>query len=180
MAKYAIVKNDDLSILSVYDDASHPNHQADFGGPWGRAEHCTHVAVDALDSDAVEAINVAEKWTKDGEADESSDPADLSYTHVPAHVALQEDSAKAAAKLQSGREAKLQAIRDQREDKLKDMDNMATDVALATRADAAAVATYKADLLAITDSYKDVNGDADTAIDALASDVSDIVWPTAP
>ena len=82
---------------------------------------------------------------------------------------------------QADREVKLQLMRDQRDVKLTEMDHMAVDVALGTRADAATIATYKSDLKDITDGYKDgVSGVALSAIDALADDLSDLTWPTAP
>lgn len=53
MAKILIVKNDDLSILSKYE-ADQPK-QHEYGGPWGQADYCTHVAVPAeIDADCVE------------------------------------------------------------------------------------------------------------------------------
>ena len=41
--KIAIVKNDNYNVLSVYDAAA-PS-QASYGGDFGRATYCTHIAI---------------------------------------------------------------------------------------------------------------------------------------
>lgn len=170
----------DLSIATKYDGA--PNQGA-YGGEWGWASHSTHVQVpDGMEESCVKAQMSQEKWTKEGESDVTSDPNDVSWTHVPSQVEIVEDQDLLDAKVQAGRDAKLSLMRSQRDEKLKAMDHMAIDVALGTRADGAAVATYKADLQGVTDSHKD-GQDASkglSSLDAFAEDLSDFTWPTAP
>ena len=86
---------------------------------------------------------------------------------------------KDAQDIQNGRESKLDKIRLDREDKLKELDHMINDLSLGSRADAAALSSYKSDLLDITNSYKDNNG-ATVALDSLSDDLSDLVWPAKP
>lgn len=153
MANYKLVKIDDLSIVTSYE-ASEPKK---FGGPWGNPQiHKTVAVPENMDADCVEAVLV------DGE------------------IELQESQALIDAKAQSARERKLDLLRALREDKLKEMDHMAVDVALGTRTDGSDVATYKSDLLAITNPYKDENGNADSTIDLLQDDLSDLTWPVKP
>lgn len=77
MAKILIVKNDDLSVLSKYE-ADQPN-QAGYGGPWGQADYCTHVAVPAeIDADCVEISRDEEDQivvAEDSEAKAAKDAA---------------------------------------------------------------------------------------------------------
>jgi len=82
--------------------------------------------------------------------------------------------------LQKVREGKLEAIRATRNPLMKDVDIMVNEIALGDRVDIAAVKAYRDSLKAITDAYKDVNGDVTPAIDALADDLSDLVLPVKP
>lgn len=181
MAKFKIVKISDLSIASSYEAAE----EQLYGGPWGDKEQHVHVEVaGGLDADCVEAITVAEKWTKDGESDVSVDPEDQTWTHVPAYIDLQEDTAAAAAKVQAGRDSKLSELRKQR-----DVLALEADHELNKHADAdtnkigleADWKTYRIALRDITSSYKDGSGDGTSALDAFAADLSDFsAWPTKP
>ena len=81
---------------------------------------------------------------------------------------------------QKTREAKLQAIRSLREPLMKEIDIMVNELTLGDRADTAAIKTYRDELKTLTDPYKDVDGNATSAIDALADDISDLVLPTKP
>lgn len=182
MAKILIVQNSDLAILSRYDAAAPA--QEDYGGPWGWADQTTHVEVPAeLDHECIEAINVAEKWTKEGEADASEAPLNWEiegWTHAPAHIDCQEDAELLTAKLQRQREAKLSLMRSQRDAKMKDVDVMVNELVLDERVDGAAIAAYRTALKVITDDYKEQDGSASSGCDTLEADLSDLVWPIAP
>jgi len=178
--KSAIVMLADFSIATKYDGAP---EQGKYGGEWGWASHSAHVQVpDGMDAECVKAQMSQEKWIKEGESDVTEDPQDLSWTHMPSVMELVEDQDLLDAKVQRGRDAKLALMRSQREEKLKEMDFMINDLTLALRADTAAVAQYKADLQAVTDSHKDGQDPNKglSSLDALAEDLSDLTWPTKP
>lgn len=159
MKTFKIIKKDDLSIVSSYEDED----MQVYGGPWGNKDLHIQVEVPAeLDADCVKAAVEADEEGVD-------------------QIVIVEDTDKKAAKDQEAREVKLQKIRDARDEKLKEMDHMAVDVALGSRADAVDVAAYKAALLAVTDSLKSKSsGKALMAIDSIADDISDVVWPVKP
>jgi hypothetical protein len=154
--------------IATWYDADAPA-QSTYGGPWGSKDMSEHVALpEGLEEDCVSAVLV----------EEVVDPETGDVT--PAHWELQEDAGKAAAKLQASREAKLQLIRDMREPKLQEVDVMVNELSLGERSDGSAIALYRTQLMSITDSYKDENGDATAALDALEADLSDLVWPMKP
>lgn len=88
------------------------------------------------------------------------------------------------------RELKLSMIRGQRENKLKEVDIMVNALVLGKRSDTSAVSAYRDALLAITNAYKNEDGSASEACDAITITDSDlplpmkpligITWPTAP
>lgn len=104
----------------------------------------------------------------------------LDVAGLDENLAVIEDAGLVASKLQAEREAKLSLMRSKRDEKLKEVDIMINELALAERSDSAAIAAYRTALKAITDDYKDGNGDADSTCDALEADLSDLTWPTAP
>lgn len=152
MAKFIIVKRDDLSIQGSYDADAKDDTSANRS--WLHAEPvCVHLEMpEGLDPECVKCEN-----------DE-----------------IVADSAKVAAKVQAGREAKLSKMRSQRAAKIAEVDIMVNELALGKRADTSAVSDYRDALLAITDDYKDENGAATADIDALAADLSDLIWATKP
>lgn len=104
----------------------------------------------------------------------------LDVAGLDENLAVIEDAGLVASKLQAEREAKLSLMRSMRDEKLKEVDIMINELALAERSDSAAIAAYRTALKEITDDYKDGNGDADSTCDALEADLSDLTWPTAP
>lgn len=152
MAKFIIVRRDDLSIQGSYDADVKDDTSANRS--WLHAEPvCMHLEMpEGLDPECIKCEN-----------DE-----------------IVEDAEKVADKLQAQREAKLSLMRSQRDVKLKEVDIMINELALAERSDSAAIAAYRTALKAITDDYKEQDGSASADCDALEADLSDLVWPTAP
>jgi len=89
-------------------------------------------------------------------------------------------AARDAELTQASKNAKLEKIRVVRKPLLEEVDLMVNDLALGDRTDTAAVKAYRDELKALTDPYKDANGDAIALIDSLNDDMSDLVLPTKP
>ena len=159
------------------------------------------------DIDVIDVVEVAEtmpqpRQSVDGNGDpivdaegnpvyETDVNGDIIYDDVPTgmtHFEAQISSTKQAQKdselLQSKRNAKLERIRQIREPLLKEVDIMINELTLGDRTDTAAVKTYRNELKALTDAYKDVTDStgktALNTIDNLADDLSDLVLPTKP
>jgi len=105
-------------------------------------------------------------------------PSGTNYKQASVDPALK--AAKDAELIQASKDAKLEKIREVRKPLLEEVDLMINDLALGDRTDTAAVKAYRDQLKALTDPYKDANGDAIALIDSLNDDVSDLVLPIKP
>jgi len=139
--------------------------------------HCMHLEVpDGYEADEVSPA--LERWEKEGESPVYVDPVDETWTHVDGYWLIP-DQAKMDAKTQVVRNAKLQQMRDIRASvKWPAFDVEINNLAVGNRADAAAMATWKSQLQGVTDAYKDGEGNATSAIDAV--DLDTFVWPADP
>lgn len=88
-----------------------------------------------------------------------------------------EKAAYDAAQLPLQRESKLSKLRDKRNSLLTEADHEVNKKEDASE-DASALRAYRQSLRDVTDAYKDENGDASSAVDAL--DVDSFVFPTKP
>lgn len=100
IAKEAFQQFTQGQVLKVYEsDASEEGkgvHSSYLNG--GEFGPCVHIEVpEGVNAETHKAIMVAEKWTKEGEADVFENPNDETWTHVPAHWELQEDADLLAA-----------------------------------------------------------------------------------
>lgn len=166
MVKTKIVNNETLEISSQYH--GEPNQSA-YGGPWGKPDQFTHIAVpEGIDEHCVKA-----QLNEDDE------------------IELVEDADLVAAKLQGGRDIKLRKLREIRDAKLDDADNH---IKKHEDSDPSAVATaaewksHRVALRDITDSYRlssvkeNENYSKGTdLLDSYESDMSDFDgWPEDP
>lgn len=146
----AIVKKSDYTIEYVYDGSPTPTL---FGGPeWRNASLYSHVEFDDnITGDQVKAQDNG------------------------GNIEIVKD-------IQANRDHKLSLLRAERNIKISDVDIMCNELALGIRADTAAVEAYREDLKNITDSYKDGEdpNKGTSALDSIADDLSDLVWPTKP
>ena len=117
---------------------------------------------DTLLNEITEANPLPDKKYRDSWADSSGDVA----------VAQADIDAK-------DRGDKLDAIRDYRQSLLDTADKEIFKLEDAS-GDASSWRTYRQALRDITDSYKDVNGDPTSALDAVEDIESDVSWPVAP
>jgi len=185
MAKIKIVKRSDLSIQTTYEADAPEQHK--YGGPWGDPNKTKHVQVPAgADEECVTAQWSQEYWSKDGEADVTTDPQDPTWTHHPSVIELVEDQTLLYAKQQKGRDDKLGELRTQRDKRLEKADNQlkkhadSDPNAIATEAD---WQSHRIALRDLTDSYKDAQDDTrgTSALDAYSADMSDFDgWPVEP
>lgn len=163
MKTILIVDKVSLQIQTKYQALAPEQHK--YGGPWGDTNQTAHLEVPAgLDADCVQVVQVAE----------ALDPE--TQLVIPAHLAVEEDAAKASAKLSASREAKLEQLRKLREPKLSRVDQLVNIAVLDawTAGEKTELKNYRAALLDITEPYK-----ADMSLlDAL--DLQAINWPVEP
>ena len=78
MKKILIVDKSDGKVASRYESADDVAHQESYGGAWSQPTLFEHIVCpDGINADhvlTVDLTDVADKWTKDGESDASSEP----------------------------------------------------------------------------------------------------------
>ena len=154
MATWKIVKKEDLSIACSYEGVS--GAPTTYGGPWGDTGSHQHVLTpEELDPECVKAELVEDVIT------------------------IVEDATLTAEKLQRTRNAKLDRIRELRVSKMTEVDIQCNlfilDDQLTGQGD---WKTYRQALCDVTNTYKDQEGDATSAIDAV--DPETFSWPSKP
>jgi hypothetical protein len=162
--KFVIINKQSLEIMGHYEADAKDDSSANRS--WLLAEPvCAHLEMpEGLDLDCLKAVQV----------EESFDPE--TQLIIPAHLAVQEDAAKIAAKLAASREAKLGALRALRAPKLARVDQLVNIAFLNswTAGEKAELKDHRAALLNITEPYK---ADA-SLLDDL--DIEAIEWPEEP
>lgn len=91
MATIKIINLSDLSVASQYEAEAPEQHK--YGGPWASPELFAHLVVpENLDPRKVVPVEVPDTWIKEGEESVTVDPQDDTWTLVPAHIEIQEDT----------------------------------------------------------------------------------------